>query len=233
MQVKDSDIGRNNAEAYKNLEEGKDIGKNADVRERRMTVEEQRLDLDKQARDDAHNMTNKQMDFIDSQRNEIAERIKTYAYENDLRISQAQLAYQQSLLARASAYQIYEMIPYQQALLSSQTSESSAQSALLLLEKGYKQHLFTDDYIDALIDKAISEASDADAKAGLSDMKRKIRTGEWHENMNWFEKWNANSIAVIANAFDVFGGSFLVGLGKGVPTAKGSSYVVGGSALDF
>lgn len=234
LEVKDADKAEKSAGAFKSLEEGKDIAKNADVRAQKLTIEQERLELEKQARVDAHNMTDKQIEFIDSQRSEIAERIKTYAYENELRISQSQLAYQQSLLAHASAYQIYQMIPYQQALMSSQTSEASAQSALLLLEKGYKQRLFTDDYVDALIDKAIAEADSSEAQAGLAEMKRKIRTGDWHDNMNWFEKWNANSIAVIANAFDVFGGSFLVGLGKGAPSvSKGSSYVVGGSAVPF
>lgn len=234
MKNLDAQTAEHSANAYKATEEGIDVGRNADVRQQRLDIDSQRLDLEKQAREDAHNMTNKQIEFIDSQRNEIAERIKTYAYENNLRISQAALAQEQALLARASAYQIYEMVPYQQALMSSQTSEASAQSALLLLEKGYKQHLFTDEYVDALIDKAISEANTAEARAGLEDMKRKIRTGNWSEDMNWFEKWNANSIAVIANAFDVFGGSFLVGLGKGVPAvSKGSSYVVGGSAVPF
>lgn len=231
----DADTAQKSAEAFKAVEEGKDVAKNAEVRSEKLNIEQERLKLEQQAREDAHNLNDKQIEFIDSQRNEIAERIKTYAAEIGLRISQAELAHEQALLAHASAYQIYEMVPYQQALMSSQTSEASAQSALLLLEKGYKQHLFTDEYVDALIDKAISEATDAEARAGLSDMKRKIRTGEWSENMNWFEKWNANSIAVIANAFDIFGGSFLVGLGKAAPAAAAAkaSYVVGAEPAGF
>lgn len=68
----DADTAQKSAEAFKAVEEGKDVAKNAEVRSEKLNIEQERLKLEQQAREDAHNLNDKQIEFIDSQRNEIA-----------------------------------------------------------------------------------------------------------------------------------------------------------------
>lgn len=63
-----------------------------------------------------------------------------------------------AMLNNAQAAQIQALVPYQQLLMSAQADNQRADAALKLVQKAYQEKLFTDDYIDALIDSACAES---------------------------------------------------------------------------
>lgn len=63
-----------------------------------------------------------------------------------------------SMLASAQASQIAALLPYQKLLMSAQTSAQKSEAALKLVQKGFYDKLYTDEYVRALIDSAAADA---------------------------------------------------------------------------
>lgn len=100
----------------------------------------------------------------------------------------------QEILAKANAQQIIEMLPYQKALAEAQTQAQKAQASLAFAQALYQKKLIDGGYLDALIDKAKSDARTAEDQAMLADIKRNIKTGNVFApsdtGIKWIDKVN-------------------------------------------
>lgn len=112
---------------------------------------------------------------------EIDARIGKLKEESATEESKRELNFAQAVLARANAYQVIQLLPYEIELRKAQT-ESQRQAALLsAAHAAYQNKLLSDGYIDAFIAEQQAKQSSAEARAVLDQIKTALRTGDWSD----------------------------------------------------
>lgn len=86
-------------------------------------------------------------------------------------------------LKQASAYQIYELLPYQKALSEAQTSEAKNAAALSAVHTAYQQGLVDNGYIEAIARDATARAGSAESREVTDAIAAGLRTGNWPDSI--------------------------------------------------
>lgn len=87
----------------------------------------------------------------------------------------------EAALKQASAYQIYQLLPYEKAYKAAKTDEARASQALSAVQTAYQQGLIDNGYIESLARDAAARAGSAEDKQIIDDISAGLRTGNWPE----------------------------------------------------
>lgn len=125
----------------------------------------------------------------DLSRNQVAEtdaRIDNLEQDTTLKAKQAATEEERqkyfetaSILNRANAYKVTQLLPYQKTLLEAQTEAEKAAAGLAEVQAAYQHGLIDNGYIDNLCKKVAAEAGISEDAKAIADIKAGIRTGDW------------------------------------------------------
>lgn len=119
-------------------------------------------------------MIYKQMDVMEEE----MKKIKTEAVRNIYA----------AMLDHANARKIAALLPYEIALTKAKTANEQAMAKLNAVNAAYQQGLIDNGYLEAICDKAKSEARSAEAKAKVDEIQSSIRDGSFGE-MEFTGNW--------------------------------------------
>lgn len=122
-----------------------------------------------QARIDAQNLSN---DLSRAQLRQVDALVDKIAAETDESASRR-------LLNEASAYQIVQLLPYEQALRSAQTEEARQAAGLAAVQRVYQMRLIDSGYIEAQVREANASASVAEVNEATAAIELALRSGNF------------------------------------------------------
>ena len=145
----------------------------------------------------------KTLDEIDAHIYQLKESAATEISKRDLNLAS-------SVLARANARQVVELLPYEKAYKSAQTEEAKAAALLASANAAYQNGLIDAGYIDFVVSNAAAGAQSAEAKAELDNIKAAIRTGDYSKVHHRYGLVSdvLSSFAILLDNFNPLGGLF-------------------------
>lgn len=210
LEVKDADKSEKEAGAFKAIEEGKDIIENAkdrregvNIRRADMEIRKGSLELQKQAREDAHKLNEAEIQKIASDVQKNAAEIRNLAYDNGLKLSQTEVNKQAAVLHGAQAMEIVELLEYRKLVMSKQAEFTDVDIDRLRIQNAFNSSLYTDDYIDACISKACSDAGISLSNSQVAGVRAQLRTGSWDDSLGPFDTRGAEVLSAIVNLLDL------------------------------
>lgn len=116
---------------------------------------------------------------VDAQVDEISSHIRLMAKQAQTEDEKKSYYVAQSILSRANAQQIVEMLPYEKAYKSAATEEARQAALLSAAHAAYQNGLLTSGYLDEFVREQRAQADSAEAKAQLDRISAAIRTGDY------------------------------------------------------
>lgn len=206
----DADSAEKSANAFKATQEGLDVAENAkdrresvNIRRADVEIRKDSLELQKQAREDAHKLNEAEIQKIASDVQKNAAEIRNLAYDNGLKLSQTEVNKQAAVLHGAQAMEIVELLEYRKLVMSKQSEYTDADIARLRIQNAFNSSLYTDDYIDACISKACSDANISLSNSQVASVRAQLRTGSWDDSLGPFETRGAEVLSAIVNLLDL------------------------------
>lgn len=173
IQQKLADAEIRNKEADTRKKETDTSGSELDNEYKRITMESRR-----EAQELSNSLSRAKVREIDKAMDQMDASINLMKEQSSTEASRRQLNLAQSMLSQASAYQIVELLPYQEAYQSAATENQKQAALLAAAHAAYQNKLLSDGYIDAFISAAQSEAGIKMNEKEISDVRTALRTGE-------------------------------------------------------
>lgn len=207
-EVLDSEIARNeadvnlkNSQADKNAAETK--GTNIDNEIKALTKDAQIESASLKNQLDRSNVR-----LIENKSDEVSASVRKMAAETSESIERVAYLEASSILQRATAYQIVELLPYEKAYKQAATDNQKTAALLAAAHTAYQNKLIDDGYIDAFIRNAKAEAGSAESKEELDNIKAAIRTGDYSKVHHQYGLTRdvLSTLAIILDNFNPLGG---------------------------
>lgn len=144
----------------------------------------------------ANNLTRAEEKEVYAKVDDIVATIRLKGAQEQTEYSKQSALEAEEILNNARAWQIVEMLPYQKALASAQTSEAKAQAQYYTVQGAIQNKLLNEGQIDAMIAEAKAKASSAEARATLDNIRQGLRDGSWYPGGDYSggffsDAWNA------------------------------------------
>lgn len=136
-------------------------------------------ELRKSALSASVNLTDAQIDSTQQEIRESRERVAKLIKETESEEARKELMVEQSVLAKANAWKIHYMTPFEANLAAAQTDAQKAKASLDYVVAAREQGLLDNGFIDAYMSKLKSEAQSAADQAFVDDVRKAVATGDF------------------------------------------------------